>query len=52
MPDSAQEGKAEDACPHNLAIDKDRLRRESVQLKLGAHFLDLRGLLFHRCHKN
>ena len=51
MRDSAQERKTEDACQHTLAIIQDRLRRESVQFKLGAHFLDLRGLLFHRCYE-
>ena len=50
MPDSAQERKTETSVSTTLAIVQDRLRHESVHFKLGADFLDLHRLLFHRCY--
>ena len=35
--------------PTLLVVVLNRLRRGFAQFKLGAHFLDLRGLFFHRC---
>ena len=37
--------------PTLLVVVLNRLRRGFAQFKLGAHFLDLRGLLFYRCRE-
>ena len=35
-----------------LGFVRDYLRRRFIHFQLRAHFLDLRGLLFHLCREN